>query len=491
MILLSVLAGVGLSLSFAPFSLSFLSFFLFVPIFFAIEDLSEKEAFKIGYIAGLSHFLTLLYWIPYPISKYGHVPVYISIFPYLLLCMYLSLFFGMFCWLCCKKKSSLIFYPACWVATEFLREKLLTGFPWCLLGYSQYKSLHLIQLADIVGIYGISFFIILINTSIYLAIKKEISINNIFLVLALIFLCYGYGEYKLRTPLSYRPIKAAIIQGNIDQSVKWNPIYQAKTIDTYLKLTYSVSKKRASLIVWPETSVPFYFQDGGRFADLIYKASKKRILILGSPAYEKKKDKFFYFNRAYLIANEKAISFYDKVHLVPFGEYVPLKKMLFFINRLVPAAGDFSPGKGIFPLRYKNISAGLMICYEVIFPEIARTHVKNGANILVNMSNDAWFGRTSAPYQHLSMAVLRAVENRRFLIRATNTGISAFIDPCGRIITKSKIFKKQVLIANVGLVNNHKTIYCKYGDFFAYLNLLYIILVLVKHKMGYNLSHSF
>ncbi len=485
MILLSVISGLALTLSFPPFSISFFSFFALIPIFFAIEDSTAKEAFKIGYVFGLTHFLTLLYWIPYPVSRYGGVPLYLSIFPYLLLGMYLAIFFGLFCLLCrFQSKSALLFYPCCWTVLEFLRSKLLTGFPWCLIGYSQYKNLHLIQIADITGIYGISFLIVLTNTAFYLLLTKRVALIKGGLVLLISFsLTYAYGIYRLHSGINKikgKDINVAVIQGNIDQSLKWNPAYQARTVDTYLKLTryaFNAFKHKPYLVVWPETAVPFYFQEDGPLAKPIYKIAKNCWLILGSPAYERRESRILYFNRAYLISKGKTVSYYDKVHLVPFGEYVPLKKILFFVNRLVSSAGDFSSGKGIYPLRCEALAAGVMICYEVIFPEIARAHVKKGANILVNISNDAWFGKTSAPYQHFAMSVFRAVENRRYLVRATNTGISGFVDPFGKVVKKSTLFKKEVLVAKLKLINKPLTIYAKYGDFFVYLACFFFIII--------------
>ena len=493
MILLAIIAGFALTLSLPPFSVSLLSFFALVPLFFAINNTTPKKAFKIGYIFGLSHFLTLLYWVPYPISKYGGLPIELSIFPYLILSMYMATFFAVFCFSCkLQSKLALLFNPCCWVVLEFLRGKLLTGFPWCLIGYSQYKNLHLIQVADITGTYGISFLIVLINTALYLLLIRKLNFIKGFVVLVLFIFTYVYGTYRLNATIKGIPVKAAIVQGNIDQSLKWNPSYQAKTMATYLELTGCAFKNGANLVIWPETSVPFYFQEGGRLAKLVYRISRGIKLIFGSPAYKRENAHIFYFNRAYLLCNGKLVSYYDKVHLVPFGEYVPLKRVLFFVNKLVPCAGDFSPGRKITPLKCKDLSAGVMICYEAIFPEIARAHVKKGANILVNISNDAWFGKTSAPYQHFAMSIFRAVENRRYLVRATNTGISGFIDPCGRVIKKGTLFQKQLLLARVKLVNQHLTIYTKYGDLGVYLALFYVIIsFLMNHEARQQLSHFF
>ena len=176
-----------------------------------------------------------------------------------------------------------------------------------------------------------------------------------------------------------------------------------------------------------------------------------------------------YYNRAYLLTPDGSPpKQYDKAHLVPFGEYVPLKKLLFFISRLVPAAGNFEAGKMIFPLEYGDLSLGILICFEAIFPELARAQTSKGANILINITNDAWFGRTSAPYQHLSMAAFRAVENRKFLIRSANTGFSAFIDPYGHIVSRGSLFREEVLKGTIRISKSKMTFYTRFGELFAF-----------------------
>jgi apolipoprotein N-acyltransferase len=176
--------------------------------------------------------------------------------------------------------------------------------------------------------------------------------------------------------------------------------------------------------------------------------------------------------------------FYDKVHLVPFGEYVPLKKFLPFVHRLVPAAGDMAPGKKITPLKLPDISAGILICFEAIFPELSRKQTKEGAEILVNLTNDAWFGMTSAPHQHLSMAILRSVENRRPMIRAANTGVSAFIGPQGKILSMGEQFREEVLMLELKKPNTSLTFYTSYGDLFipALLFMVVINVIIIKRR---------
>ena len=241
------------------------------------------------------------------------------------------------------------------------------------------------------------------------------------------------------------------------------------------------------LIVWPETSLPFFYQDNLELSPMVDALSRESgaPLVFGSPAYSRIDGRVTYYNRAYLITPEGSPpQYYDKVHLVPFGEYVPFKDLLFFVNRLVPAAGDFQPGGEVFPLKRGTLSLGTLICFEAIFPELARTHARQGATILINLTNDAWFGRTSAPYQHLSMAVLRAVENRIPLIRAANTGISAFVDHRGAIRARSELFNEQILTQALELPPPSPTFYTRFGDLFALSTLVLALLLSIGSFKG-------
>jgi apolipoprotein N-acyltransferase len=285
--------------------------------------------------------------------------------------------------------------------------------------------------------------------------------------------------------MSVQSVNTVIVQGNIDQSVKWDPAYQEETMASYINLTRTALDFRPGLIVWPETALPFFFQDNVNFSPRVLSLAMESDapLIFGSPAYKMVSGITRYYNRAYLLTpDDQPIKYYDKVHLVPFGEYVPFGSFLSFVSRLVPAAGDFDVGDKVTPLKHEGLSAGILICFEVIFPELARAHARKGANILVNLTNDAWFGMTSAPYQHLSMAVFRSVENRLPIIRAANTGFSAFISPRGEILAQSDLFTKAVLKAPVDISESTLTFYARYGDLFAIL-LLFMSLIKIFYCM--------
>lgn len=483
--LLAILSGLMLSASFAPVSIGWLAWFALVPLLKSLENQPPVRGFYLGLVAGLSHYLTLIYWIIAVLNRYGDLNLFLSFGALFLLAFYLSLYPGVFAFLFSRIQEttlSIFLAAGLWVSLEYIRAWILTGFPWCLLGYTQYDYLRIIQLADLVGVYGVSFLIVLFNSLIYLLVFKRKTVNSRFFVgeatvaLVLGILTMVYGSFRLPgQPAGSGPhpaLKTVLIQANIDQSLKWDPAYQKETIKTYEKLSREASGFEPDLMVWPETATPFFFQDHGplsrRVVSLVQELDTP--LLFGSPAYRTKGAHTKLYNRAYLLVpGEEKPRSYDKVHLVPFGEYVPLKRFLPFLNSLVPAAGDFQPGEQITPLDLNGVEVGVLICFEAIFPELARIHTSKGARILANLTNDAWFGRTSAPYQHLSMAAFRAVENRRPMIRAANTGISAFISPWGKITSRTGLFQEAILKGQVNTQNTSLTFYVRWGYLFPLL----------------------
>jgi len=260
------------------------------------------------------------------------------------------------------------------------------------------------------------------------------------------------------------------VQGNIEQSLKWDPSHLNETLDTYRDL--SAQAESPDLIVWPESAMPFFYQDGGGRAAKIHSVVErsKANLLFGSPAYKQLVDangqpskRYRYLNSAYLLAkNNQLVGRSDKVHLVPFGEYVPLANLLSFVDKLAQGIGDFVPGKNR-PLPLNGHQLGVLVCYEAIFPEVSRNLVRNGADLIVNITNDAWFGKSSAPWQHLAMTRFRAVENRVWLARCANTGVSALIDPLGRVVRQSQLFQAETVEGDVYFCNE-TSLYTRTGD---------------------------
>ncbi len=374
-----------------------------------------------------------------------------------------------------------------------MRSWFLTGFPWENLGYSQFLLRPVIQIADITGVYGISFLLVMVNGAVFsllvsLIYKRAISYRKMVVAAMLLLIALGYGWLRLGLLQQHHgaAVTVALIQGNIPQDVKWDPAFLDETMDRYRRLTMETAPQNPELIIWPEAATPFYFQSEKPYQEQVASLMGKTgaHLLLGSPAWERTAEGIQYFNSAFLVSPDGRIQGrYDKIHLVPYGEYVPLKRFFPFIEKMVVGIGDFSPGKETAVLRFPGGAFGTLICYEIIFPDLVRRFVKNGATFLVNITNDAWFGRTAAPYQHLSMAVLRAVENRRAVARSANTGISALIDADGSILQRTSLFTPAA-ITGIIYKRTNLTFYARYGDIFALLCLGISVLLLMKPMAG-------
>jgi apolipoprotein N-acyltransferase len=491
-IALAVLSGLMLTGAFPKLDLNWLAWCAFVPLLISIQNLNWQERIRIGLIAGLVHYLTLVYWLHYTMQIYGHLPWYLS-FPVLfLMATYLALYFIAFVLLVDRlhDKSSVCLFliPALWVSLEYIRSFLFTGFPWELLGYTQYRALHIIQISDMFGVLGISFLILLTNVALYQAylyftandrrtipVTRRGIIGAAMAMVIMVGAAWAYGAFQIKSVdnLMGKSVseRIAVVQGNIEQSLKWDPAFQVETIQKYTRLSRMADDQKPKLIVWPETATPFYFLYDTQLSDMVLKGIRPMAthFLFGSPSFIQKDKHVEYFNSAYLVDPDgKAIGKYDKAHLVPFGEYVPLRKWFPFLGKMVEQVGDFVPGKKGEILTWNDYKLGILICYELIFPDLSRAATKNGAAVLVNITNDAWYGRTSAPYQHFSMAVFRAVENRRSLIRAANTGISGFIDPVGRVTDSTQLFTEAALTKNVAFLTTI-TFYTRYGELFARL----------------------
>ncbi len=476
-----------------------------IPMFWGLRDAKATQGFSIGLIAGLSHYLTLLYWLIGTMTHYGQLSALVSVSLLLLLCLYLALFWAVFSYLCCRfwyrpNVGFFFFIPILWTALEYVRTYLLTGFPWEFLGYSQYQALPLIQMVDLTGVYGLSFLIAMTNGGIFFLVmflfgkdwqEKPVSGKTVCIttgiLLASIAAVWSYGNHRIRTTdaqIAAAPKKTiSVIQGNVDQAVKWDPAFQIETINKYVGLSRQAATEKPDLIVWPETATPFYlFAPYDRKLTFLVLKGIQSIgshFLIGSPSYIREVGRFDHYNSAYLLGpGGLAINKYDKVHLVPYGEYIPLKKWFPFLGKLVDQVGDFKSGKKGETLTWSDSRLGIQICFEIIFPELSRAMVDNQAELLINITNDAWFGETSAPYQHLSMTLFRAVENRRMLARAANTGVSGFIDPVGRIVASTGLFEDAVLTRTVPLIRE-KTIYSRFGDVFAVACLAIVLLFLV------------
>lgn len=479
-------SGLLLTLSFPKAGLSWLAFFALAPWLISLPSLTLKQSFFSGLISGLFHFITLIYWIIPTVHIYGGLHPILAGSTLVLLCFYLALYPALFAFLFKKLNPGAFFTPvlsAClWTGLEYIRTYAFTGFSWGSLGYSQYSNLLLIQIADLSGVYGVSFLIVLINygvADLYIFLKRKKEEKRPFLsmllTVILIFATLVYGQLRLSAidaRMASAPKPAiAVVQGNIEQDLKWTEAFKNETVQKYLLLSKTTLKDEPELIIWPETALPFYYGHERELSDLVdqcVRESKTHYLI-GSPAFKMNEKETLYYNRAYMLNRFSIVTAtYDKTHLVPFGEYVPFGNVLTFLGKITAQAGNFSSGdKAFAPLDFQEHKTGVLICFEILFPRIASKFVKNGADILTTVTNDAWFGRTSAPLQHFSMAVFRAVENRRSVVRAANTGISGFIDPKGKILETTPLFTDRAITRQMPALTLI-SFYTRYGDIFAF-----------------------
>ncbi|AJE03732.1 apolipoprotein N-acyltransferase [Geobacter pickeringii] len=480
--LMALLSGILLALSFPSPGFSALAWIAFVPLLLACGRKDPRKAFRLGLVTGLSAYAGILYWINIVVTTYGKLPWSVSICLFSLLVAYLALYPAIVTLLVRRGEergiSLLISFPVLWVGLEYVRAFILTGFPWASLGYSQYKILPLIQVADVTGVYGLSFLIAFANAVFYRLIRGFVGkerapypLKSVALLFGLMAATVGYGFNRLHLPETGTPFTVALIQGNIDQNIKWDPAFQEATVSIYERLSRKAcATGPVDLVVWPESAAPFYFQDEERYAARIKTLAKElsSCAVVGSPAYVKDGGEVKYLNSAFLLSPwGEVVGRSDKIHLVPFGEYVPMAKLLPFVNKLVAGIGDFSPGARIASLKTGKGEIGILVCFEGIFPELSRAYVRAGSRLLVNITNDAWFGRSSAPYQHLSMTVFRAVENRVPLVRAANTGITSIIDGKGHVRGMTPLFTEAVLNGEVRL-GGEESVYTRYGDIFAW-----------------------
>jgi apolipoprotein N-acyltransferase len=369
-------------------------------------------------------------------------------------------------------------FPIAWTALELARTFLFPGFPWMLLGYCLGGNGVLRQAAELAGVYGLSSLLVLCGTSVYLAGRRwsEGSFPGALIrlipgIAALLFLSmYGMLAPSLRpgTDAATRPLKVGIAQGGVDQSIKWEPWNQSKTLEIYEELTRKARDAGARVMVWPETAAPFFYgweEALSRRVDAIA-AGAGIPLIFGAPWYDPADGGKFFNSVFHLDKRGVVAGRYDKRRLVPFGEYVPMRRVLFFIDKLTEGSSDFSSGTSPSLFRVEGTLVAASVCYEAIFPGILRDGVREGATWLVNVTNDAWFGDTVAPHQHLAMARMRCVELRRPMVRAANSGISAVIDSEGDIVASEGLFRKGFLVAEIR-PEQGMTPYAKTGEIFG------------------------
>jgi len=494
----SLLSGAALVVCFPFFKAGPLAFVALVPFLVFLYGKSNRSAFFSGFLMGLPYFFGTNYWLYHSISKYGGVNIVASLLLVFLLSMYLSLYTGAFAWLYVSRirntsLPAMLIAPVLWVVIEYVRSFALTGYPYSLIGYTQYNFLRFIQISDLTGVYGVSFLVVAVNGAIadFFILKRRIAEKPLFhinptisgyvLLIAALSATMLYGSNRLAAEPAGRPLNTVIVQPNIEQNIKWDPAYQLSVLGSLETLTRRSITPETDLVIWPETALPFYYErdreNTGRFISFVKSISTP--LLTGTiSVYSDKQENITLGNSSILMDKNGKESFrYDKVHLVPFGEYVPLKSIIGFIDKMVVGIGDYRAGNSYSTGKVSGRKFASVICYEVAFPNLVRNFFKKDGDFLVIMTNDAWFGRTTGPYHHMAMSVFRAIENRKPVLRAANTGVSGVIDSRGIVVYTTDIFTSTAVSSTVN-TDGRRSAYSRFGDLFIYLcSIVTIILI--------------
>jgi len=413
----------------------------------------------------------------------------------------LALYFGAWGWLAnrilARRKGTaavLLLLPCSWVALEYARSHLLSGLGWNLLAHTQWNRIPLIQIADLTGVWGVSFLVVFINVALFMAAggkraKKVPALAAAGFLIAAVLLYGMFHLHRLNASPSAGsqppPLRVALLQGNIPQSRKWDDSFEEAIWKRYLELVARAKEGKPDLIVWPETAVPGYLEDTLVFARLQGISHSVGVeMLVGLPTEEVETG--LPYNSALLLGpdgQERAL--YSKIHLVPFGEFIPLKPVLGWLKRFYPVA-DFAPGKTftVFPTQPP---VSVLVCFEDLFPELARRFVREGAGWLLVITNDAWFDRSAASLQHLQASVFRAVENRVWVGRAANSGWTGFVDPAGRRLPppgQIPRYKAGVATAEIPRSAAGGSLYTRWGDWFPILCLLLTAGDIMRNSRG-------
>ncbi len=486
-LILSALSGALLALAFPPLGLGFIAYVGLGPFFLLFPQSDHKGALLYGFVTGLVFNVGTVYWICWPTLAGGVFSVF-----------FLSLFFMLFALLLnlvtrAWGRKGLLLAPFLWTAIEYLRSFGQLAFPWTLLGNTQTEYTPLIQFASITGVYGVSFWVVAINICLY-SLFRQIGLKkarvgrrlfSILVVLILLFvLPYVYGRRVIPKERLKGEVEVAIIQPSISIDIKWGPEGLTISFATLEQQTLRACPHRPDLIIWPETATPCYLVRQGKYRRRLHSFcdSVKTPIFTGSPHYDFQTRRFY--NSAFLfMPGERGVQSYDKIHLVPGSERVPFSDTFRFLKKIALRAGDFSIGKRFTVFQHPKGRFSVLICFESIFPELTRQFVLRGAEFLVNITNDAWFGRTSGPYQHAQIAVFRAIENRIAIARCANTGVSMLIDPYGRISGATPIFTPRILVDTLPL-RRGETFFTRYGNLFAKLCVAVLGMALVWIMVG-------
>ncbi len=485
--LLVALSACLLAASYPPLPLGFLAHIALVPLLISLWDTSGRETFKLAYIWGLLFAILMLHWISW-------INRWVTLGGMILAALYIALFPAFIFWLFIRIKRvfnqtvAFLLFPFLWVGMEYIRGSTDLGFPWQDLGHTQIPYIPLVQFADILGSRGISFWVIILNILFFLLLSS-LKLKKVALYILLLAIAYsiplGYGEYILhnKEEMLIEDFPVALLQGNVDPRKKWEESLKRQHFDEYIAMMKKYGKNM-KLVVWPESATANYFRK-----EPYYRNKLKRVVeelnvpaVVGVLDYRWIGEEVHYYNAAVLLMPDGTESWYYKNHLVPFSEHFPFDQNIDFfrkLNRQVNfGQGDFTPGKKKPIMNVWGKKFGIIICFESVFPSLVREFVENGAEFIVLITNDGWFGKSVGAYQHAEIARLRAVENRVPIARCANTGITCLIDPYGRVYNKLGLMKQGVVTGNLRFVQK-RTFFTRYGECLPKAGALIIPLALI------------
>lgn len=477
-------AALAYGLAFPSPQLAPLGFLFMVPLLLDAEKRRPAAAFVPFFLFALVAHLILLYWIPRVMVRYGGTTWFLGVVGLVCLAAFLSLFTGLAGMLIVRAVgrggcAAFFCIPAAWVAKDLVVERVLGGFPWCLAGYTQYRNIPFLQWAELGGIHLLSFLLVAANVLVYLFLKRrDKSTAAVLAAFLAVVHAGGLGllrAHEARAAAAPRH-RAGIVQPNSNHDQAFDFARVQETLDRLFRVSAGLAGRGAEFVVWPEFTVPIYPRQAPYYKEQFLAFSRGHAPLLAG--FTDPRGSAGTFNSVLLFA-EDGIAAYDKVHLTPFGEFVPFRRLLFFVRKITDEIGDFSPGARLHNLELAGRKLATPICYEVIFPGLVRSLVAGGGQAIVTLSNDSWFGNTSAPRQHLAMAACRSVENRRWLLRSTSNGISALVDPAGRIVRHSPMGRADEFLAEFQYLSR-LTVFSRWGYRFPYACLFLALALLAR-----------